>query len=236
MVNFFETMNENLKLLSHGFLGMENEIVTFEHVRDHWRTILHDQNPRQYPTGPVGISVAHLALDLFKTQTAVSYSQVTCMNCTYIERPLDDRLGYTVCADNTVTGSNSTTQWINNLSHEISRNCPHCGSAMRHTVFYKEVPPVLVLEYPFKNIATSHSLDFKTDAGIKTLKLRGIVYHGQYHFTSRIISNENQVWYHDGMVIGQSCINEGGLSNLCDEKLKNCRQRNLVLALYAQTL
>jgi hypothetical protein len=31
----FENMNENLNLLSHGFLGIENKAVTFKQVRDH---------------------------------------------------------------------------------------------------------------------------------------------------------------------------------------------------------
>jgi len=60
----------------------------------------------------------------------------------------------------------------------------------------KQIPSVLVLEYPFKNIVTSHILQFKTDIGIKTLELQGIIYHNQYHYTSCIVSMENQVWYH----------------------------------------
>ena len=51
-----------------------------------------------------------------------------------------------------------------------------------------------------KNIQTSHSLEFMTDEGeIKILNLRGIVYHGGYHFTSRIISSDQQIWYHNGI-------------------------------------
>jgi hypothetical protein len=106
---------------------------------------------------------------------------------------------------------------------------------MTQILCYKQVPPILILEYPFKNIVTSHTLEFKTNSGINTLKLRGIIYHSQYHFTSRVVSLKNQVWYHDGMVIGRSCINEGHLNNISNENLKKCRQRNLVLAIYAQT-
>src|SRR5262249_14747684 len=41
---FFENMNEHLNILSHGFLGVLNKLVSFEDIRDHWRTVLHQQN------------------------------------------------------------------------------------------------------------------------------------------------------------------------------------------------
>jgi len=72
-------------------------------------------------------------------------------------------------------------QWIDRLAHKTCRASPQCGAIMKQILFYKEIPSVLVLEYPFKNIVTSHIVQFKTDIGIKTLKLQGIIYHGQYH-------------------------------------------------------
>jgi hypothetical protein len=224
---------KNLKLLSYGFMGIENTSLTFEQVRDHWRTTLHNKNPTEYPAGPVGISVTHLASELLKIDTLISCSQYTCPACGYAENPVDDRLGYVLYADDTVT--DSTTQWIDKLSQKTHRTCPQCRASMTQILCYKQVPPILVLEYPFKNIVTSHTLEFKTNTGTKKLKLQGIVYHGQYHFTSCIVSIKNQVWCHDGMVIGRSCINEGYMNNMSDENLKKCKQRNLVPAIYAQS-
>ena len=98
------------------------------------------------------------------------------------------------------------------------------------------MPPILVLEYPQRSIVTSHKLEFETENGTKTLDLRGIVYHGQYHFTSRIISSQKQVWYHDGMTTGKSCSYDGMLNDMTDNDLRKCRQRYLSLAVYAQKL
>ncbi|KIM72761.1 hypothetical protein PILCRDRAFT_81623, partial [Piloderma croceum F 1598] len=40
------------------------------------------------------------------------------------------------------------------------------------------------------------------------LDVRGLIYHGEFQFTSRIIGTDGMVWYHDGMTTGSSCENE----------------------------
>ena len=85
-----------------------------------------------------------------------------------------------------------------------------------------------------RNIQTSHSLEFITDEGEKQiLQLRGIVYHGGYHFTSRIVSAKQDIWYHDGINTGKICLKDGIVGNLTDNQLRVCRGRDLVLAVYA---
>jgi len=36
------------------------------------------------------------------------------------------------------------------------------------------------------------------------LRLRGIIYFGAAHFISRVIREDGQIWYHDGIVTGQA--------------------------------
>ena len=92
----------------------------------------------------------------------------------------------------------------------------------------------MILEYPEKAIRTSHKIVFHTDEGNITLHLRGIIYHGGYHFTSRVIDSEGNVWYYDGQK-GQTCDEEGNLGSKSDQDLRECKGRNLVLAVYSQT-
>ena len=76
-----------------------------------------------------------------------------------------------------------------------------------------------------------------TDEGqIQDIYLRGIVYHGGYHFTSRIVSSdsEQQVWYHNGIHTGEICLRDGILRSQSDDKLRVCRGKNLVLAIYTR--
>jgi hypothetical protein len=90
-----------------------------------------------------------------------------------------------------------------------------------------------VLEYGQADMRTSHRLKVKIDEDDVELHLRGIVYHGSFHFTSRFISEKDDVWYHDGRRIGSTCIYDGDLTCAQDSDLRRCRKRDLVLAVYA---
>jgi hypothetical protein len=124
---------------------------------------------------------------------------------------------YMLFANSTVT--QSTSAWVDSFSQQNSMLCP----------------PLLVLEYPLKNIITSHLLNFHTPGGSRSLSLKGIVYHGDYHFTSCIIST-GRVWYHDGMTTGSSCVSHGLLSKVGDMQLRQCKGKDLVLAIYTLTM
>ncbi|KAF8229950.1 hypothetical protein L208DRAFT_1284215, partial [Tricholoma matsutake] len=38
--------------------------------------------------------------------------------------------------------------------------------------------------------------------------LRGIIYYAAEHFTARVITGSGMVWYHDGLLTGQSLVYE----------------------------
>ena len=40
---------------------------------------------------------------------------------------------------------------------------------------------------------------------VKVLKVGGLMYHGDFHFTS---GSDRIVWYHDDMTTGSTCKNE----------------------------
>jgi hypothetical protein len=187
----------------------------------------------RYPNGRVGASVGNLAYDMFKTNDVTTLSQVMCPECDYAEPEQDDKLGYTLVADNSTTPK-STSKWISELDIEIHEECPNCSSALIQPIFYDDPAQILVLEYPNNNIKTSHKISFETDGKVTVLYLRGIVYFGDFHFTSRIISSTGDIWFNDGISTGRSCEEDGHLSHISDTRLKTCRGKDLVLAVYAQ--
>ncbi|KAF9456720.1 hypothetical protein BDZ94DRAFT_321281 [Collybia nuda] len=99
---------------------------------------------------------------------------------------------------------------------------------------YNSVPNILVLEYPHTDIETSHKIKFIANGKSTLLYLRGIVYHGDNHFTSRIISNKGRMWYYDGMLSEQISSENGSLRDTSDNDLRQCQDKDLVLAIYAQ--
>jgi hypothetical protein len=66
------------------------------------------------------------------------------------------------------------------------------------------------------------------------LNLRGIIYLGAHHFTARIVTPDRNVWYHDGIGTGQSCLNEGHLSDFSKNSLMTCKGRQAVVVVYTK--
>ena len=98
----------------------------------------------------------------------------------------------------------------------------------------REVPKLLILEYPFTNIRTSHKIKVKAENNSSILGLRGTVYHGDNHFTSRFISSNGTIWYHDGITTGRQCVEERNLCMTNSEYFIRCKEKDFVFAVYAQ--
>jgi hypothetical protein len=64
----------------------------------------------------------------------------------------------------------------------------------------------------------------------KNYKLRGIVYYGNNHYTSRYISNNKEMWYHDGIQTGNSLTFNGYITS--QTNLKKYNNNNGVLYIY----
>ena len=46
--------------------------------------------------------------------------------------------------------------------------------------------------------------------------IKGIIYLGDEHFTSRLIDKEGTVWYHDGITTKSRCLAEININHLTD--------------------
>jgi hypothetical protein len=93
-----------------------------------------------------------------------------------------------------------------------------CFSAMMQSISFKTIPSVLVFEINSRNIKVSKTLKFEQEDETVVPDVRGLVYHGNFHFTSHIIGTNGIVWYHDGMTTGSSCENEGDFDKFSSKK------------------
>ena len=66
------------------------------------------------------------------------------------------------------------------------------------------------------------------------VNVRGLIYHGDFHFTSCIIGTDGIVWYHDGMTTRSSCANEGDFNKMSSRNLLKCKGKKLILVVYAR--
>ena len=66
------------------------------------------------------------------------------------------------------------------------------------------------------------------------MHLRGVVYYGSYHYTSRIIDVEGNVWFHDGMTTGSGLLSQGPAAKMKLKAFNKCDRKSLALLVYAQ--
>ena len=128
----------------------------------------------------------------------------------------------------------SICKWLGSLEHETHEKCPHFFSAMIQPISFISIPSVLVFEINSRNIKVSKTLKFEQEGETIVLDIRGLIYHGDFHFTSRIIGADRIVWYHDDITTGSSCENEGDFDKFSSKRLLKCKGKNLILVVYAR--
>jgi len=94
-------------------------------------------------------------------------------------------------------------------------------------------PKVLLLSAGGSLISVNKSLRIRTPNQSHRFQLKGVVYHGGFHFMCRIITENNDVWYHDGQ-LGPNCRYENKLSDFSETDLNSCGGRQVSLIIYSQ--
>jgi hypothetical protein len=123
----------------------------------------------------------------------------------------------------------STYKWLGSLEHETHEKCLHCISALMQPISFKSTPSVLVYEINSKNNKVSKTLKFQQEDETVVLDDRGLIYYGDFHFTSHIIGSDGMVWYHDCITARNSCENEGDFDKFSSRNLLKCRGKILIM-------
>src|SRR5258705_7083022 len=153
-------------------------------------------------------------------------------NCEYSEPSIDDSLEFVLHEKD--DSQKSTSQWLGSLEHETHERCPQCLAALMQPISFKTIPSVLVFEINSRNIKVSKTLKFEQEGETVVLDVRGLIYHGDFQFTSHIIGTDGIVWYHDGVTAGSSCEIEGDFDKFSSKKLLKCKRKQLILVVYVR--
>ena len=78
------------------------------------------------------------------------------------------------------------------------------------------------------------TLKFEQEGETVVLDVKRLIYHGDFHFTSRIVENDGIAWYHNGMTTGSSCESEGDFEKMSSRNLFKCKGKKLILVVYAR--
>ncbi|KAJ7229268.1 hypothetical protein C8J57DRAFT_1058075 [Mycena rebaudengoi] len=251
---------DNSSLRSHQFSSLSNELAslvrgfeciathgrTIEDARDEVRSILHSRDPVNFPYGPNYSSVDLLSSRILPSREC-GRSTIRCTLCNYqlpgtistfsphltlsLTRSLHRAEPDTII---------SLKGWFRNHFNQRAQRCPVCLSVdkvdcrMQRSTTLLSVPSLLSLNVISVRVQLDPFISFMCNGTSVVLFLRGIVYHGASHFTSRIISSRGDIWFHDGITTMNTSKYEGNLKDLQSlSSLHECNGRNAVLAVYA---
>ena len=93
--------------------------------------------------------------------------------------------------------------------------------------------PFMALDFANQDLQINHTFHIEINNQECVYKLHGIVYYGDSHFTACVISNNDMVWYHDGIATGRSLSYEGTFQNF-NRPLKTCGSKEAVIIIYVK--
>ena len=223
-----------MKVLGNGFEEVYQENISLEIIRDVVRDKLYQSYPILFPKGQNGASVSELAFKVLASNTLDGISNLYCPTCDQYEPEINYNIG---CIFDIAPYKVPSTQYfISELNIPQNERCGECLTKLKNCLTYNESPKLLILEYPYTATKTNHKIKIKVNDTTTLLYLKGIVYYGENHFTSRIISKDGKIWFNDGIATGGKSIEEGHLSTMTDKHFRKCKGKDLVLAVYACNL
>ena len=127
---------------------------------------------------------------------------------------------------------NSTSEWSLQREDETCHVCATCDER----VFVQYVALLKYLHYLYLNLTNKVlHISFLIDLGPQNehhrMRLAGVIYYGQQHFTAQVILSDGQIWFHDGIESGRNLIyNSSIIPN--PPNMSYCRGKQAVTAIY----
>jgi len=229
----FKDMNRIMNVLASGFHRASQEQGTLESARDKVRHLLHQRSPDLFPYGHAGTPVIEMAEQLLRSDNVIASSWLRCVDC---KEENNRDVDLQTCVIQCPNASNCTIAMCLQkkfIDRHPRRRCTHCNGEIDQITRFETVPKVLIFAVGDASIKVSKKISFSDGESRLVFGLKGIVYAGDFHYTSRICAN-GVVWFHDGMVTGRSCTYEGKLNAFTDSDLSVCNGKTSSLIIYAQ--
>lgn len=203
---------------------------TFEEVRNSVRASLHNEKPDSFPRGTRGSNSNNVLMECFKSGGTFARNFYQCPVCLHeIDRRIkvggtyNDRVYHMATHQPVYQVENYSLSGMFGFNNGTDSNfpCPKCAEltqahTMHEIIKVSKVPSMLIfaLSEGVRQYLIAPYIKIPFEGKSFTLKLRGVIYGGEGHFTSRIISPEGTIWFHDGMTTASACKKVGSVQHL----------------------
>jgi hypothetical protein len=229
----FNSINKYSKMMATMFHDVECNMISIETARDSIRHMLHQTDPRLFPYGQMGCSVNDLVTFMLTPDKAVLTQTLNCTSCNYTIRSNYDSNDYVFHLSESFATSPSA--YIHNkLTYTAYLSCQRCSGLATKKLQFNTPPDILAFNFSIHNVCIEKVLKLIVGNVEYTFNIKGIIYIGRFHFTSRIITTNKFVWYHDSRETGSHCISNGHLNDWNTDSLRICRERNATAIIYTR--
>ena len=209
----FQQINrEFLGKLAENFKTVRNGTISINAARDDLRHLLAEKHGNHFTWGHY-TSLYDLMDYTLQTPFTVGQSSLVCANAHAINTPGATITTGSCLVSSAFSNSHSIQHLMSNFGHETSHTCPFCGTAVKQVFRLMRRIPLLIIDLSNKSLHIDHRIEIDIINIKQSYSLRGILYYGGNHFTSRFISYDEIVWFHDGMTTNRKMEKEGKLDS-----------------------
>jgi hypothetical protein len=218
-----------------GYTLYFNNQSSLESIRDQLRSLLHVGNPDKFKYGQTGTAVCDVMDQLLCNNEKLENVSLRCNGCGKIQSRYCP-VPYSVISMGNNFGYKPSTALdllINNWPQHQTCQFESCKGSMSNLAHFIRSPNMICMDDLPENINLCNSVKLMgSNTRNMIFKLVGIVYHGDFHFTSRYIC-ANEMFYHDGMVARNFTYN-GDLTKYDKSALRRYKNKTIAMVIYAR--
>ena len=125
----------------------------------------------------------------------------------------------------------STSEWSLRREDETRHLCATCGERVFIQYNFTKIPSLLVFEFSNKVLYINFLIDLRVQNEHHRMRLAGVIYYGQQHFTAQVILSDGQIWFYDGIDTGRNMIYYGSIIPN-PPNMSYCRGKQALAAIY----
>ena len=203
--------NPHLGKLAKDFERVQRDLITLNSARDRLCRSLQKVSNERFPLGDFA-SVSDVLECILKTGSVTVNTLLTC---------LQHDTSTSLYSQNTsciiAVGANeipSISHWMANFWESSQHRCNICHDNLQMKSTICQVLPILAFQFVGQNPTIDSRIIIDVNTIRSTYILRGVIYFGEYHYTSRLVNEVGMAWFHDGIATGDSVVYEGNVKIL----------------------
>ena len=203
VTNFFNQTNQDLLTpIITTYNQVQQAPDYFEQICNIWRNLLIENYSHYFQMGQF-IEISRLMTVLFGHQE-VYVTEKICPNGNHESDTIFSTQNNCLMIESHANGSTIQEYIDLNMMAEFGHLCQECRTKLQSKQYFQMAPDFLIFETQ-KFLTPKLNITIKLHDNLVQYSLKGIIYHGNAHFTSHFISQNRNVWYHDA---GPNCVLE----------------------------